>query len=98
MSTIFRTKLLYYLIQTTVLRVSNEPLESPHEPLTGPWVSKAGRPHLYNGRAHGDVIEHIFDRLDAPQAYNRYPDGSSALPRQAEGRSEEHTSELQSRS
>src|SRR6266481_9278430 len=48
--------------------------------LTGLRVSKAGRPDLYRRSAYCQVIEHVFDRLDASEPYNWCLDGLLRFP------------------
>src|SRR5260370_22329365 len=53
--------------------------------LTGPRGSKAGRPDLYRRSAYSQVFKHVFDRLDASEAYNWCLDGLLRFPNQLQG-------------
>jgi len=53
--------------------------------LTGPRVSKAGRPYLYRRSAYSQVIKHVFDRLDASEPYNWCFDGLLRFPNELQG-------------
>ena len=80
MSTIFRKKFVFYLIHSKHFSLENSALKTPDKSLTGPWVSKAGRPDLYCRGPHGEVIKHIRCRFDASQPYDWCLDGLPRFP------------------
>ena len=67
MSTIFRKKSVPYLIHSKRFSTTKCLLKPLDKSLTGPRVSKAGRPDLHRRGTYSQVFKHVFDRLDASQ-------------------------------
>src|SRR5712692_5819063 len=82
MSTVFCEKYIPYLTQSKHFSSFQDLRKGLDKSLTGPRVSKAGRPNLYCCSPYGDVLKHVFDRLDASQAYNWCLDGLPRFPYQ----------------
>ena len=70
MSTLFCYELFPYLFQSKHFSAFQDVRKGVDKSLTGPRISKAGRPDLYRRRAYGEVFKHVVGRLDPPQAYN----------------------------
>jgi hypothetical protein len=85
MSTIFCKKFSSYLIHSKHLSFKKYSLKTLDKSLTGPGVSKAGRPDLYCRGPYSDVFKHVFYRLDASQPYNWYLDGLPRFPYEPQG-------------
>src|SRR6266403_472157 len=84
MSTVFCKKLVSCLHDSKHFSIEKSSLKTLDKSLTGPWVSKTGRPDLYRQGSYGQVIQHVFDRLDAPQAQDWYLDRLSSFPDESE--------------
>src|SRR5437899_13730 len=82
MSTNFCYELILYLIQSKRFNTFQYDRKGIDKSLTGPRVSKAGRSDLYRRSTYGQVIKHVFDRLDTAQTENRYLNGLPRLPDQ----------------
>jgi len=67
MSTVFCKKFISYLIYSKQVSIEKSSFEILNKSLTGPRVSEAGRPDLYCRGSYDQVIEHVFDRLDASE-------------------------------
>ena len=59
-----------YLIDSKRFSSKKCSLQLPYKSLTDRRVSKAGRPYLYGSRTYRQVLKHVFDRLDASDAYD----------------------------
>src|SRR5690348_3947158 len=84
MSTVFCEKFVLYLIQSKHFSSFQDLRKGVKKPLTGLRVSKAGRPDLYRRSPYGQILKHVFDRLDASQAHNWYLDGPPRFPYQSQ--------------
>jgi len=82
MSTVFCSEFISYLTQSKRFSTFQYVRKGFGKPLTGPWVSKAGRPDLYRRSTYSQVFKHVFDRLDSPEAYNWCLDGLLRFPNQ----------------
>jgi len=69
MSTKIAKYFIPYPIQSKRFSLRKDHLQLLRKSLTGPWVSKAGRPHLYGSRAYREVFEHVPHRLYAAYPY-----------------------------
>ena len=67
MSTVFCAKSVPYLVKSKHLSSFQDLRKGFNESLTGPRVSKAGRPDLYCRSAYGEVFKHVLCRLDASE-------------------------------
>src|SRR5690242_15926935 len=85
MSTKIFEYFISYLTDIKYLSFKKSPLQLPYKSLTGPRVSKAGRPYLYGSRTYRQVFKHVFRRLDAPHPYNWCFHGLPRLPDQPQG-------------
>src|SRR6266851_6444525 len=85
MSTIFCYESIPHLIQSKRFSMLQYVRKGVDKLLTGPRVSKAGRPDLYRRSAYSLVIKHVFDRLDASEAYNWCFDGLLRFPSELQG-------------
>src|SRR5713226_9974456 len=80
MSTIFCYEFVPYLTQSKRVSTFQYVRKGVDKSLTGPRVSKAGRPDLYRRSAYSQVVKHVFDRLDASEADNWCLDGLLRFP------------------
>src|SRR5438309_10850980 len=67
---VFSLEFVPYLIQGKRFSPFQYVRKGLDKSLTGPRVSKAGRPDLYRRSTYCQVFKHVFDRLDASEAYN----------------------------
>src|SRR5262249_7818421 len=67
MSTIFSSKSSSYLIHSKHVSFEKRLRKLSNKSLTGRWVSKTGRTHLYASRTHGKIFKHVGSRLDASE-------------------------------
>jgi len=80
MSTIFSTKSSSYLIDSKHISFKKRLRKLSNQSLTDPRVSKTGRAYLYASRTHGEIIEHVGSRLDAPKPDDWRADRLGRLP------------------
>src|SRR5579859_5982571 len=97
MSTVFCAKSSSYLIHSKHVSFEKRLRKLSNQPLTGPRVSKTGRPYLYASRTHSKIFKHVGSRLDASETKNwciysleRFPDQAQSdrldcRPRQPSG-------------
>ena len=80
MSTVFCKKFVSYLIHSKHFSFTKDLHKTLDKLLTGPRVSKAGRPDLYCRGPHSEVIKHVFYRLDAAEPKDWCLDGLLRFP------------------
>src|SRR5216683_4951398 len=80
MSTIFCYEFVSHLIQSKRFSMLQYVRKGLDKLLTGPRVSKAGRPDLYRRSAYSQVVKHVFYRLNASKTNNWHLDGLLRFP------------------